>query len=58
MNLDEIYRVGAHGIALFRNRSEFFYFHSYGVEHVPEEIKEFIENKNMKANIFQVQANS
>ena len=28
-----------------------------GVEHVPEEIKKFIENKNIKANIFRVQAN-
>ena len=31
---------------------------SFGVEHVPEEIKEFIANKNTKANIFQVQTNS
>ena len=29
-----------------------------GVEHVPEEIKEFVGNKNVKANIFRVQANS
>ena len=28
-----------------------------GVEHVPEEIKEFIGNKNIIANIFWVQAN-
>ena len=33
------------------------YFDSLGVEHVPEEIKEFIGNKNTKANIFRVQAN-
>ena len=36
-------------------KNEIFYFHSFGVEHIPEEIKEFIENKNIKANIFQVQ---
>ena len=34
------------------------YFDSFGVEHIPEEIKEFIGNKNIKANIFQVQANN
>ena len=28
-----------------------------GVEHIPEEIKEFVGNKNIKANIFRVQAN-
>ena len=33
------------------------YFDSFGVEHIPEEIKEFIGNKNIKANIFRVQAN-
>ena len=32
--------------------SEIVYFDSFGVEHVPEEIKEFIGNKNIKANIF------
>ena len=46
-----------HCIALFCNRSEIVYFNSFGVEHVPEEIKEFIGNKNIKANIFRVQAN-
>ena len=30
----------------------------YGVEHVPEEIKSFIGNKNTKANIFRVQENN
>ena len=31
---------------------------SFGVEHVPEESKEFIGNKNIKTNIFRVQANN
>ena len=44
-------------IALFCNKNEIVYFHSFGVEHVPEEIKEFVGNKNIKANIFRVQAN-
>ena len=57
INLDEYADVGTYWIALFCNRNEIVYFDSFGVEHVPEEIKEFIGNKNIKANIFQVQAN-
>ena len=58
INLDEYADVGTHWIALFCNRSETVYFDSFGVEHVPEEIKEFIGNTNIKANIFRVQANN
>ena len=57
INLDEYADVGTHWIALFCNRNEIVYFDSFGVEHVPEEIKEFVGNKNIKANIFRVQAN-
>ena len=57
INLDEYADVGTHWIALFCNRHEIFYFDSFDVEHVPEEIKELIGNKNIKANIFRVQAN-
>ena len=56
-NLDEYADVGTHWIALFCRRSEIVYFDSFGVEHVPEEIKEFIRNKTIKANIFRVQWN-
>ena len=52
INFDECADVGTHWIALFCNRSEIVYFDSFGVEHVPEEIKEFIGNKNIIANIF------
>ena len=41
----------------FCNRIEIAYFNSFGVEHVPEEIKEFIGNKNIIADIFRVKAN-
>ena len=58
INLDKYKDVGTHWIALFCNRSEIVYFDSFGVEHVPEEIKEFIGNKNIKANIFRIQANN
>ena len=52
INLDEYADVGTHWIDLFCNRNEIVYFDSFGVKHVPEEIKEFVRNKNTKANIF------
>ena len=57
INLDEYADVGTHWIALFCNRNEFIYFDSFGIEHIPEEIKEFVGNENIKSNIFRVQAN-
>ena len=50
INLDEYADVDTHWIALFYNGNEIVYFDSFGVEHVPKEIKEFIGNKNIKAN--------
>ena len=50
INLDEYADVDTHWIALFCNGNEIVYFDSFGVEHVPKEIKEFIGNKNIKAN--------
>ena len=32
------------------------YFDSFGVEHIPKEIEEFIQNKNIITNIFRTQA--
>ena len=52
INLDEYADVGTHWIDLFCNRNEIVYFDSFGVEHVPEKIKEFVGNKNIIANIF------
>ena len=46
MNID----VGSHWIALFCNGNEIVYFDSFGVEHVPEEIKEFAGNRLIKEN--------
>ena len=52
INLDEYADIGTHWIALFCNRNEIVCFDSFGVENVPEEIKELIGKKNIKANIF------
>ena len=32
------------------------YFDSFGVEHISKEIRKFIGNKNIKTNIFKIQA--
>ena len=40
------------------NRNKILYFDSFGVEHIPEEIKKFICNKNIEANIYLAQANN
>ena len=58
INLDEYADVGTRWVDLFCNRSEILYFDSFGVENVPEEIKDFIRHKNLKANFFRVQANN
>ena len=51
INLDEHKDAGTHWIDLFCNRNEIVYFDSFGVEHIPKEITEFIGNRNIKANI-------
>ena len=38
------------------NNNDVTYFNSFGVEHILKEIKEFVKNKNIKTNIFRVQA--
>ena len=39
------------------NNNDVTYFDSFGVEHIPKEIIKFIGNKNIKTNIFRIQAN-
>ena len=46
IKLDEYTDIGTYWIALFCRRSEIVYFDSFDVEHVPEEVKESIKNKN------------
>ena len=58
IDLDEYADIGTHWIALFCNRSEIVYFDNFGVEHVTEEIKKFVRNKNIIPNIFRVQGNN
>ena len=58
INLHSMQVLVRTGLLYFVKKSETFYLDSFGVEHVPEEIKEFIGNKNTKANIFRVQSNN
>ena len=51
INLDEYSDIGTHWIPLWINNNA-TYFDSSGVEHIPGEIKKFIGNKNIIANIF------
>ena len=43
-------------IALFVNNKTVTYFDSFGAEHIPKELKKFINNENIIANIFRLQA--
>ena len=56
INLDEYKSIGTHWIALYVNAENVTYFDSFGVEHIPKEIKKFIGNKNIITNIYRIQA--
>ena len=56
INLDEYSDIGTHLVALCVNNNDVTYFDSFCVKHIPKEIKEFIDNKNIKTNIFRIQA--
>ena len=57
INLDEYENTSTHWIALFIKTNEVIYFDSFGIEHIPKEINEFIgNNKKIKANILRIQA--
>ena len=55
-NIDEYSDIGTHWIALYALNNNVTYFDSFRVEHIPKEIKTFIDNKNMQTNIFRIQA--
>ena len=58
INLDEYADVGTHWVALYVKNNEVIYFNSFGVEYVPKEIMHFIGHKNIKTNIFRIQADN
>ena len=58
INIDECADVGTHWIALYVKNNVVAYFDSFGVEHVPREIMHFIGHKDIKTNIFRIQADN
>ena len=54
LNLDDYSDIRTHWTALYVQNKNVTYFDSFGVEHIPEEIKKFIGNKNIKTNIFRM----
>ena len=56
INLDEYSDIGTHWIALSVNNKTVTYSDSFVVEYIPNEIKKFINNKNIIPNIFRIQA--
>ena len=56
INLDEYSDIGPYWIGLYVKNNDITYFDSFGVQHIPIEIKAFIKNKNIKTNIFRIQA--
>ena len=55
-DIDEYSDIGTHWVALDVQNNDVPYFNSFGVEHIPKEIRTFIGNKNIKTNIFRIQA--
>ena len=55
INLDEYSDIGTHWRALYANNKTVTYFDSFGIEHIPKEVKKFIGNRNIIANIYRIQ---
>ena len=54
--LDEYSDIETHLIDLYALNNDVTYFHSFGVDHTPKKIKNFIGDKKKKTNIFRIQA--
>ena len=54
IDLDEFKSVGTNWIALYVNGNNEIYFDSFGLEHIPKEIKKFIGNKTIIKNICRI----
>ena len=60
INFDEYSVIETHWVTFYVNNKTVTYFDSFGVEHIPKEIKKIIKgtinNKNIVTNIFRIQA--
>ena len=48
INLDEYSDIGTHCVALHMNNNDITYFDSFGVEHIPKELKHLSRIKTLK----------
>ena len=53
INLDEYSDIITYQVLLYVINNDVTYFDSFGVEHIPKEIRTFISNKNKKQKYFQ-----
>ena len=56
INLDEYSDIRTHWIGFYVLNNNVTYFDSFGVEHVPKEIKMFINKSTIVTNIYRIQA--
>ena len=57
INLDEYSDIGTHWFALYVRNNDVTYFDSSSVEHIPKEVKAFIDRSLfITTNIFRIQA--
>ena len=57
INFDEYSDIGTHWVALYVHNDDVIYFDSFGLEHIPKEVKAFINGfLSMTKNIFRIQA--
>ena len=52
INLNKLSDIETHWTALYLKFKTITYFDSFRVEHIPKEVKKFINNRNIIANIF------
>ena len=57
-NLDDYSDIVTHWSDLYVQNNDVTYIDNFEVEHILKESKTFIGNKNMKVNIFRIQANN
>ena len=56
INLNEYKSIATYWIPLCVNAKSVTHFDSFWVEHISKEIRKFIGNKNIKTNIYRIQA--
>ena len=54
VTLDEYHNIGTHWVRFYVNNKAAAYFDSFGIEHIPREIKRAVINKSLIASIFRM----